>query len=262
MTRVFQNCNVNNSTQTLSELILQQFMYVRIVFILNRFRGPGDLRLRFAGALPFQIVRLQNKVPLSIGQEKPINANILGGTLFLGQTRTFPGTTGPVHGTNRDPFLGQTSRFLFKSRVKSPFFPLVPRTGGVRPLHTCPAGTVREILMCFVFIFCPPFASHCNLSSKSSSLTLKQKKRAQRLTFWVWRPPGGVRVFRAKGWWPKSSCPPSKVCLPWASKRGLWDVPGILPGCPRPLGLFKKFVQKKFVRILRSLSPSGRTRFL
>ena len=32
-----------------------------------------------------------------------------------------------------------------------------------------------------------------------------------------------------------------------------WDVPGILPGCPGPLGVFKKFVQKKFVRIFRSL---------
>ena len=29
--------------------------------------------------------------------------------------------------------------------------------------------------------------------------------------------------------------------------------PGILPGCPGPLGVFKKFVQKKFVRIFRSL---------
>ena len=30
----------------------------------------------------------------------------------------------------------------------------------------------------------------------------------------------------------------------WVSKRGIWDVPGILPGCPGPLGVFKKFVQK------------------
>ena len=60
-------------------------------------------------------------------------------------------------------------------------------------------------------------------------------------------------VFHAKGWWPKSSCPPSKVCLPWFLKRGIWDVPGILPGCPGPLGGFKKFVQKKFVCIFRSL---------
>ena len=54
---------------------------------------------------------------------------------------------------------------------------------------------------------------------------------------------GGV-FFRAKGWWPKSSCPPSRACLPWVSKRGIRDVPGILPGFPRPLWMFK------FVRIL------------
>ena len=82
---------------------------------------------------------------------------------------------------------------------------------------------------------------------------VQAEKRAQRLTFWVRRPPGGVGVFHAKGWWPKSSCSPSKVCLPWVSKRGIWDVPGILVGCPGRLGVFKKFVQKKFVRIFRSL---------
>ena len=60
-------------------------------------------------------------------------------------------------------------------------------------------------------------------------------------------------VFHAKGWWPKTSCPPSKLCLPWVSKRGIRDVPGILPGCPGPLAVFKKFVQKNFVRIFRSL---------
>ena len=57
-----------------------------------------------------------------------------------------------------------------------------------------------------------------------------------------------------RGGCPKTSCPPSKVCLPWVSKRGIWDVPGILPGCPGPLGVFKKFVQKKFVLIFRSLT--------
>ena len=71
------------------------------------------------------------------------------------------------------------------------------------------------------------------------------KKIAQRLTFWVRRPPSGVVVFRAKGWWSKSSCPTSKVSLPWVSRRGIWDVPGILPGCPEPLGKFKKLAQKK-----------------
>ena len=74
---------------------------------------------------------------------------------------------------------------------------------------------------------------------------LRQEKRAQRLTSWVRRPPGGVGVLHAKGWGSKSSCPPSKVRLPWVSKGGTWDVPGILRGCPEPLGVFKKFLQKK-----------------
>ena len=56
-----------------------------------------------------------------------------------------------------------------------------------------------------------------------------------------------------RGWWPKTSCPPSKVCLPWVSKKGIWDVPRILPGCPGPLGVFEKLVQKNFVPIFRSL---------
>ena len=89
--------------------------------------------------------------------------------------------------------------------------------------------------------------------TKQCSSLIRQEKRAQRLTFWVRRPPGGVGGFHSKGWWPKSSCPPSKVCLPWVSKEGIRDVPGFLPGCPGPLAVFKKFVQKKFVRIFRSL---------
>ena len=67
-------------------------------------------------------------------------------------------------------------------------------------------------------------------------LSFRQEKRAQRLTFWVRRPRGGVGVFHGKGWWSKTSCSPSKLCLAWVSKRGIWDVPGILPGCPGPLG--------------------------
>ena len=67
---------------------------------------------------------------------------------------------------------------------------------------------------------------------------------------WIMQEKG---VFHAKGWWPKTSCCPAKVCLPWVSKRGIWDVPGTLPGCPGPLEFFKKLVLKKFVRIFRSL---------
>ena len=39
----------------------------------------------------------------------------------------------------------------------------------------------------------------------------------------------------------------------WVSRKGTWDVPGILPGCPRALGVFKKFMQEKFVLIFRPL---------
>ena len=97
-----------------------------------------------------------------------------------------------------------------------------------------------------------PPKKHSSEPSENSSPSGK-RKRAQRSTFWVRRWPGGVGVFRAKGWWLKSSCPPSKVCLPWVSKSGIWDITGILPGCPGPLAVFKKFVHKKFVRIFRSL---------
>ena len=40
------------------------------------------------------------------------------------------------------------------------------------------------------------------------------------------------------------------------------DVPGIMPGCPGPLRVFKKFVPKKFVRIFRSLSLGLSQEFL
>ena len=35
--------------------------------------------------------------------------------------------------------------------------------------------------------------------------------------------------------------------------------PGILPGCPGPLAVFKKFVQKNFVRIFRSLTKRAKS---
>ena len=58
---------------------------------------------------------------------------------------------------------------------------------------------------------------------------------ARMVTFWVRRPPGGVGFFHAKGRWSKSSCPPSKVCLPWVWKEGTcWDVPDPW-GCSKSL---------------------------
>ena len=47
---------------------------------------------------------------------------------------------------------------------------------------------------------------------------------------------------------------PLKVCLPWVSKVGIWDVPGILQGRPGPVGgLQEVLAKKKFVLILRPL---------
>ena len=76
--------------------------------------------------------------------------------------------------------------------------------------------------------------------------SIRQEKKSTKIKFLGSgdRPVGWGSSTR-RGWWPKTSCPPSKLCLPWVSKRGIRDVPGILPGCPGPLAVFKKFVQKK-----------------
>ena len=50
-----------------------------------------------------------------------------------------------------------------------------------------------------------------------------KKKRAQRLTFWVWRPPGGEGVFHAKGRGRKVRALPRKFVL--LSREFCWDVP-------------------------------------
>ena len=47
------------------------------------------------------------------------------------------------------------------------------------------------------------------------------------------RRGGGRRVL---------ALPPKFVFL-WVWRGGTWDIPGILPGCPGPVGMFKKFVQ-------------------
>ena len=46
---------------------------------------------------------------------------------------------------------------------------------------------------------------------------------------------------------------PSLRDFVWVSREGTWEVPGIVRGCPGPLGLFKTSVQKKFVLIFRVL---------
>ena len=55
-----------------------------------------------------------------------------------------------------------------------------------------------------------------------------------------------------RGWWPKSSCPSSKVCLPWVSIRGIWDVPANFAGMSRTLGGVRKVCEKSSCAFFRS----------
>ena len=73
----------------------------------------------------------------------------------------------------------------------------------------------------------------------------------------------GWGVFHAKGWGSKSLCPPSKVCFPWVSREGTWDVPGIcrdIPTCFRtsffPFAPFPSHPSSSpFLSIISSFSP-------
>ena len=47
---------------------------------------------------------------------------------------------------------------------------------------------------------------------------VRQEKRPQILTFGSGDRPVGWGSSTQKGWWPKSSCPPSRVCLPCVQK--------------------------------------------
>ena len=79
------------------------------------------------------------------------------------------------------------------------------------------------------------------------------RKRTQRLAFWVRGPAGGVGVFHAKGWWPKSSRPPLEKFVFLAFRREGSGMSRNFAGMSWTLGELKKFEQKKFVRIFHSL---------
>ena len=81
-----------------------------------------------------------------------------------------------------------------------------------------------------------------------SSLSLVEnqaRKRAQRLTFWVRRPPGGVGVFHAKGWWPKKFVPSlESLCSLGFEERNL-GCRGNFAGMSRTPGDVQKVCAKK-----------------
>ena len=135
--------------------------------------------------------------------------------------------------------------------------PAIPQQGAIPPLGAffyTDISVRYPILQHIARYLCDTPGKQVRKSFAILYPNLRQEKRAQRLTFWVRRPPGGVGVFHPKGWWPRSSCPPSKVCLPWASKRGVWDVPEFCQDVPDLWGCSKSLCKKKFARIFRSLS--------
>ena len=91
-------------------------------------------------------------------RKKPINTNILGGTVS-GTNRNRPwDKRDPIPGTNWGPSLGQTGRFLFNSTVKSPFCPVCPWDGwGFVPGTIVPQGPSEKCLcvFCLLVFFAP-----------------------------------------------------------------------------------------------------------
>ena len=100
----------------------------------------------------------REKVAKYRARKKPINTNILGGTV-LGTNRNRPrDKPGPVPGTNWAPSLGQTGLSLFNSTVKSLFCPVCPWEGwGFVPGTIVPQGPSEKCLcvFCLLFFFAP-----------------------------------------------------------------------------------------------------------
>ena len=124
---------------------------------------------------------------------------------------------------NRDPSLGQTSLFLFDSTVKSAFGPVCPWDGwgfiaGTIVPQALPSENCLCVFCVYWFLFAPPI-----FMANGSGLGLphfQARKKSVKINF---LGPETTWWGGARGWWPKSSRPPSKVCLPWVSKREIWD---------------------------------------
>ena len=123
-------------------------------------------------------------------------------------------------------------------------------SGGEKHINNTPQKNPRTTPETFLYVLC--VFVFCSQNTHALSF-ISGKKKSTKINFL------GPETARWGGGLPRegvvaeSSCPPSKVCLPWVSKRSIWDVTGILPGCPGPVGVFKKLVQTKFVCIFRSL---------
>ena len=89
---------------------------------------------------------------------------------------------------------------------------------------------------------------------KSNTPTLQARKKSTKINFLGPETARGGEGLPREGAGVEKLVPSLESFFPWVSREGIWDVPGILPGCPAPLGVFKKFVPKKFVRMFRPLT--------
>ena len=94
-----------------------------------------------------------------VGQENTNKLKHFGRDIVRDKKEPSLGQTKPLHGTNWDPSLRQTGRFLLNSRAKSPC-PVCPWDGsGFVPLDDCPARTVRTMWRRPRFL--PTFLASC-----------------------------------------------------------------------------------------------------
>ena len=85
------------------------------------------------------------------------------------------------------------------------------------------------------------FRKWLQLLSGTAAPDDQARKQNTMIRFWGLETARWVGVFHLKGWKSKSSFPPSQVrSLPWKAKESKfcpWDVPGIWPRYPGPLGV-------------------------
>ena len=96
-----------------------------------------------------------------------------------------------------------------------------------------------------------PFPKEVRDLSRSSgsgrcwSPSVRQEKGAQRLTFWVRRPPGGVGVFHSKGWLAENFVPALESLSSLGFEERNLACPGNFAGMSRTPGGVQKVCARK-----------------
>ena len=93
----------------------------------------------------------------------------------------------------------------------------------------------------------------CNNTLLRRVLRVRQEKGAQRLTFWVRRPPGGMEGLQREGEGVKKFVPSLESLFSLGFEGGNVGRPENFAGMSRTPGGVQKVSAKKFVLIFRSL---------